>query len=120
MLVPNQEDNMHLRYRIEQHKDADGNIDGWKLVETASNGEYNILVFNNDGVLTNYKSYTCNIIHNPNDPHIDMELVFSNSGELVKVVRWDYLPEDCLGRDWYSTVYGADGNEICSDWHGQA
>ena len=119
MFTIDPKDNAKIKYKTEYHKDAGGNITGWSLTETRPDGEYGVFEFNSEGVLTGYEKYTLETIH-LNTVYLEERIRFNDDGEMICRERWDYLPEDGLGWDFYRTEYDVKGNVIDSDWHGQA
>ena len=112
-------DNEKIKYKTEYHKNEAGDITGWSLTEIRPDGEYSVLEFNNAGVLTCYEDFTFERIH-LNTINLTERIQFDAAGEMTCREVWNYLPEDGLGWDFYRTEYDKYGNEIDSDWHGQA
>ena len=114
-----------LRYELNLLTDAAGEPAGWTLTERRADGGHRVFRFSRGGVLTGVQEYARDGIYASHHPGSDgiclqEEIRFDEAGKLSRWSRWDYLPEDGIGWDFYETVYDADGNAVDSEYHGQA
>ena len=117
--------NEKLRYELNLLTDAAGEPAGWTLTERRADGGNRVFRFSRNGVLTSCRECARDGIyasHYPGNDGICLreEIRFDDTGKLLGRSRWDYLPEDGLGWDFYRTDYDADGNFVDSEYNGQA
>ena len=111
-------DNPNIRYEFRMLQKEDGEQIGWEVLERRTYGAYSVFRFNEKGILTDYKEYSLNNLCLEPELFEEEEIRCDEEGKMVSWTRYDYLPEDGMGWDYYRTELDVNGNVIDTDWHG--